>query len=80
MSNAGQKSWSQSLGHFGSQSVYAVVLDNDATCVELAKSCQNVSLSDAHVPELTRHFSSAFSSFFDLGDHQNEASIGVKTV
>ena len=69
------KSGSQSLSHLRSESINAVVLDNDATRVELAKGSQDVPFSNADVPELACYLGSSLLLFPDFGDQKDKASI-----
>jgi hypothetical protein len=67
------------LSHLCSEPINAVMLDNDATCVELAKGSQDVPFANADVPELACHLGSSLLLFPDLGDEKDKASIDAET-
>ena len=66
------------MSHLCSESVDAVVLNNHATCVELAKGGQNIPFAYADVPKLACHFGSPLPFLSDLGNEQDKTSIGAE--
>jgi len=42
---------------------------------KLAKKCQNIALSNAHIPKLATYFCCSFTFLSNLGNMQNERSI-----
>lgn len=74
------KWWSdgQGLGHFSPQSIDAIVLNNYATCVKLAKEGEDVPFSNTNIPKFAGNLGSSFSLLPNFRYHQNEGCICIE--
>ena len=61
-----------------SQSINAVLLNHHATRVKLPKEGEEISFADANVPELPANLGGSLSLLPDLGNQQNEPSVGIE--